>query len=127
MTQVPDRLTREQACEVLDITQEAFAKIERDGALDPDETGCYEPLAVAAAAVRHARRRADITDGTLTAVGQALGEVKPALERLANLADRAELTGEAHHRAMSEIAAFFAAFADVMNRATAALQSGEDR
>jgi hypothetical protein len=52
--------------------------------------------------------------------------VKPALERLAGLADRAGLSDDAHHRAMVEVAAFFTAFAGVMNRATAALKAGEE-
>jgi hypothetical protein len=51
--------------------------------------------------------------------------VKPALERLATLADRAGLSGDAHGRAMVEVAAFFTAFAEVMNRATATLQADE--
>jgi hypothetical protein len=120
------RLTRDQACEALDITRDAWDRIERGGDLASEKDGLYDPLTVAAAAIRHARRRAEIANGTLAAVGEALGEVKPALERLAGLADRAGLSDDAHHRAMVEVAAFFTAFAGVMNRATAALKAGEE-
>jgi hypothetical protein len=120
------RLTRDEACAALDITADVLDKIVADAGLKADGGRGFDPIALAAAAIRHARNRAEITDGTLTAVGQALGDVKPALERLATLADRAELTGEEHRRAMTEVAAFFTAFADVMNRATAALKAGED-
>jgi hypothetical protein len=120
------RLTRDEACEALDIEPDVFETIVRDGALAPGDGERFDIVALAAASIRHARRRAEITNGTLTAVGQALGDVKPALERLATLADRAELKGDDHRRAMTEVAAFFTAFADVMNRATAALKAGED-
>jgi hypothetical protein len=120
------RLTPEQACEALDIEPEVLERILRDAALGPGGDGRLDVMELASAAIRHARRRAEITDGTLTAVGQALGDVKPALERLAVLADKAELKGDEHRRAMTEVAAFFTAFADVMNRATSALKAGEE-
>jgi hypothetical protein len=120
------RLTRDEACEAFDLEGEVLDRIVRNGAVSPDRTGRFGAMDLAAAAIRHARRRAEITDGTLTAVGQALGDVKPALERLAGLADHAKLEGDAHRRAMTEVAAFFTAFADVMNRATAALKAGEE-
>jgi hypothetical protein len=126
MKRQPDkRLTRDEACGALDITPEVFERIERDGGLVSDGDGRYDPMAVAAAAIRHARQRAQVTDQTLTAVGESLSDVKPALERLAGLADHAGLSGDGHHRTMVEVAAFFTAFADVMNRATAALKAGE--
>jgi hypothetical protein len=119
------RLTRDQACEALDISPEMFDRIERGGELSDDGSGGYDPMALASAAIRYARRRAQATDETLAAVGTSLSDVKPALERLAGLADHAGLSGDAHHRTMVEVAAFFTAFADVMNRATAALRAGE--
>jgi hypothetical protein len=119
------RLTRDEAYAALDITPEVFERIERDGGLVGDGDGRYDPLAIAAAAIRYASQRAQATDGTLTAVGESLSDVKPALERLAGLADHAGLSGDEHHRTMVEVAAFFSAFADVMNRATAALKAGE--
>jgi hypothetical protein len=119
------RLTREEACRSLDITPDVFARIEGLGGLEANEDGGYEAIEIAAAAVRYARQRAEITDGTLAAVGESLSDVKPALERLAGLADHAGLSGDEHHRTMVEVAAFFTAFAAVMNRATAALRAGE--
>jgi hypothetical protein len=107
------------------MTSEVFARIERVGGLKADRDGRYEVLELAAAAILYARQRAEITDGTLTAVGESLSDVKPALERLAGLADHAGLSGDEHHRTMVEVAAFFSAFAAVMNRATAALKAGE--
>jgi hypothetical protein len=119
------RLTRDEALSALDITPEVFERIERDGGLASDDDGRYDPMAIAAAAIRHARQRAQATDETLTAVGESLSDVKPALERLAGLADHAGLSGDEHHRTMVEVAAFFSAFAGVMNRATAALKTDE--
>jgi hypothetical protein len=123
--QAANRLTREEACEALAITPELFAKLESGGDLEPDPDGRFEPLAVAAAALRYGFHQAENADMKLSAVGAALADVKPALERLAALADRAELSGEAHTKVMVEVAAFFGAFADVMTRATAVLKEGE--
>jgi hypothetical protein len=119
-------LTRDEACDAFDISSEVFDRIVQEAGLDPDRNGRYEPLELAAAAIRHARRRAEIANGTLQAVGACLSDAKPALERLADLADRSGLSGEAHHRATREVAAFFTTFAEVMNRATAALKAGEE-
>ena len=116
------RLTREEACAVLGIAPDVLDRLERGGALAAAD-GTLDPLAVAAAAIRYGLQQAEAADTKLSEVGAALTEVKPALERLAVLADRAELSGEAHDRVMIEVAAFFTAFADVMNRATAALKS----
>ena len=120
-----DRLTREEACEALGIAPDAFARLEAIGILAPDGDGRYHPLAIAASFVRFGLQRAEAADRKLSEVGTALGDVKPALERLATLADRAGLSGDAHGRAMVEVAAFFTAFAEVMNRATATLQADE--
>lgn len=120
-----DRLTREEAYEALGIAPDAFARLEAIGILAPDADGRYHPLAIAASFVRFGLQRAEAADRKLSEVGTALGDVKPALERLATLADRAGLSGDAHGRAMVEVAAFFTAFAEVMNRATATLQADE--
>ena len=120
-----DRLTREEACEALDIAPDAFARLEAIGILAPDGDGRYHPLAIAASFVRFGLQRAEAADRKLSEVGAALGDVKPALERLATLADRAGLSGDPHGRVMVEVAAFFTAFAEVMNRATATLQADE--
>jgi hypothetical protein len=120
-----NRLTREEACEALAVTPELLDKLESSGGLAPDPDGRWDPLALGAAALRYGVRQAEAADLKLATVGAALTDVKPALERLAVLPDRAELSGEAHARAMVEVAAFFTAFADVMNRATAALREGE--
>jgi hypothetical protein len=119
-------LTRDAACEALDLSSEAFDRIVRDAGLDKDRDGFYDPLALAAAAIRHARRRAEITDETLRSVGTCLSDATPALERLAGLADHAGLSGEDYRRVTLEVAAFFTAFAQVMTRATAALKSVEE-
>ena len=121
-----NRLTREQACAALTITPELLADLERSGALAPDGDGRFDPLAVAAAAVRFGLHQAEAADVKLVKVGAALTDVKPALERLAVLADRADLSGDAHTRVMVEVAAFFNAFAEVMIRAPAALKAEGD-
>jgi hypothetical protein len=119
-------LTRDEACDAFDISSDVLDRIVQEAGLDPDRNGRYEPMELAAAAIRHARSRAEVADGTLRAVGACLSDAKPALERLADLADRSGLSGEAHRRATLEVAAFFTAFAEVMNRATAALKAGEE-
>src|SRR5215217_8249696 len=119
-------LTREEACEALAITPELFAKLESRGGIGSDSEGRFDPVALASAALRYGFHQAETADIKLAAVGAALTDVKPALERLAVLADRAELSGDIHTKVMVEVAAFFSAFADVMNRATAALQVGEE-
>src|SRR3954447_24181042 len=119
------RLTRDEACDALDITPDVFERIERIGGLEADGDGRYDPMAIAAAAIRHARQRAEITDGTLSAVGESLSDVKPALERLAGLADHAGLSGDEHHRTMVEEDELFTSLPAVMNRAPPALKAGE--
>jgi hypothetical protein len=118
-------LTREAACEALGIPPETLAKIERAGGLAADADGAVDPLALAAAAVRFGLARSEAAERKVQSVASALSEVRPALERLADLPARAGLEGEAHNKTMIEVAAFFTAFADAMNRATAALSAEE--
>lgn len=128
MPQTSDhRLTRDEASETLGIDPELLERLEGSGALAADEAGTYEALALAAAVVRYGLQRQSAADQKLAQVGAALADVKPALERLSVLPDKTQLTGESYERVMIEVAAFFTAFADVMNRATAALHAeGED-
>ena len=116
-----NRLTREEACATLGLSPEAFARIEQTGDLATEADGLYDAMHVAAAAVRFGLARSEAADRTVGSVAAALSAVRPALERLADLPARAELDGEAHHRAMVEVAAFFTAFAEAMNSASAAL------
>ena len=118
------RLTREAACETLGISPDILARIERAGNLAGDEG--VEPLALAAAAVRFGVARSEAADRKVESVALALGQVRPALERLADLPGRAGLEGEGHDKAMIEVAAFFTAFAEAMTRATAALSAEEE-
>jgi hypothetical protein len=120
-----NRLTREAACEALGLPPEILAKMERAGDFVADAEGTIEPLDLAAGAVRFGLTRSDAAERKVQSVASALTAVRPALERLADLPARASLEGEAHHRAMIEVAAFFTAFADAMNRATAALAADE--
>ena len=121
-----NRLTREAACEALGVSPETLAQIERAGGLAADAQGSFDPLALAAAAVRFGLARSEAAERKIASVAAALSEVRPALERLADLPSRAGLEGEAHDKAMIEVAAFFTAFAEAMNRATAALTAEEE-
>jgi transcriptional regulator with XRE-family HTH domain len=120
------RLTREEASDALGIAPDLLQRLERSGALKADQEGTYEALALAAAVVRYGLQRLAAADQKLAQVGAALADVKPALERLSVLPDKTELTGESYERVMIEVAAFFTAFADVMNRATAALHADDE-
>jgi hypothetical protein len=114
-------LTREAASEALGVSAEDLREIERAGGLAPDAEGLFDPLALAAAAVRLGVERSQAAERKVASVAAALSEVRPALERLADLPRRADLQGEAHDKVMIEVAAFFSAFAEALNRATAAL------
>ena len=120
------RLSREALGEMFGISPDIVARIERDNGLAADAKGLFDPLAFAAAAVRFGVARSTAADRKVESVAAALGDVRPALERLANLPDRAGLKGEHHDKAMIEVAAFFTAFAGAMNRATAVLTADED-
>ena len=120
------RMSREALGEALGLSPDVVARIERDSTLAADAKGLFDPLAFAAAAARFGMARSAAADRKVESVAAALGEVRPALERLANLPDRAGLEGEGHRKAMAEVAAFFTAFADAMNRATAVLTAEED-
>jgi transcriptional regulator with XRE-family HTH domain len=119
------RLSREAACEALGVSPDTLAQIERAGGLAADAES-INPLAVAAAAVRFGLARSEAAERKIASVAAALSEVRPALERLADLPSRAALEGEGHDKAMIEVAAFFTAFAEAMNRATAALTAEEE-
>ena len=119
------RLTRAAACEALGISPDILARIERAGDFAP-EGEALDPLELATAAVRFGIARSEAADRKVESVAVALGQVRPALERLADLPNRAGLEGEGHDQAMIEVAAFFTAFADAMNRATAALSAEEE-
>ncbi len=120
------RLSRERLIAELSLGPDILARIERAGGLAADAEGLFDPLAVAAAAIRFGAARADAADRKVESVAAALAEVRPALERLADLPGRAGLEGEAHDMAMIEVAAFFTAFADAMNRATAVLTANDE-
>ena len=120
----PIRLSREDVEAALGLAPETVERLEKGGAFSADARSLYDPLAVAAAA-SEGERRAAAADRRLAAVAAAISDVKPALERLAGLAGHARLEGEAHDRAMVELAAFFTAFAAAMNRATAALNADD--
>lgn len=120
------RLTREAACQALGIPPDTLARIERAGELRADAEGRLDPLALASAAARFGVARSEAADRKVESVAAALGQVRPALERLADLPGRAGLKGEGHDQAMVEVAAFFTAFAEAMNRATAALTAEEE-
>ena len=120
------RLTREAAWEALGVSPETLARIEQAGGLAADADGLFDPLALAAAAARFGVARSEAADRKVASVAAALSEVRPALERLAGLPGRAGLEGESHDKAMAEVAAFFTAFAEAMNRATAALTAEDE-
>jgi len=115
------RLSRESLSEALGISPDALAMIERSGGLAVDAEGRIDPLELAAAAVRFGIARSAAADRKVESVAAALAKVRPALERLADLPNRAGLEGEDHDNTMIEVAAFFTAFAEAMNRATAVL------
>ena len=125
MTGSGTRLTREETLEALGLAPETVERVHAAGALVPGPDGLFDPLAVAGAAARYGEARAEAADRRLAAVAAAISDVRPALERLAGLAGHAGLEGDAHDRAMKEVAAFFTAFAQAMTRATAALQEDE--
>ncbi len=119
----PHRLSRQEASETLGLDPDLLERLERGG-LEADREGTYDALELAAAVVRYGLNRQSAADQKLAQVGAALADVKPALERLSVLPDKTGLQGEPYERVMIEVAAFFTAFADVMNRATAALHAG---
>ena len=121
---MPTSLTRAEVLDALGLKAESLERLEASGAIR-DASGRYDPLGVAAAAARYGEGRAEGADRRLAAVAAAISEVKPALERLAGLADRAELKGAEHDRAMVEVAAFFNAFAQAMSRATTVLNEDD--
>jgi transcriptional regulator with XRE-family HTH domain len=125
MTRSTTHLTREAACEALGVSPETLAHIERAGGLVA-EADSIDPLALAAAAVRFGLAQSEAADRKVASVATSLSEVRPALERLADLPGRAALEGEGHDKAMIEVAAFFTAFAEAMNRATSALTADEE-
>ena len=120
------RLSREAACEALGVSPEILARIERPGDLEADANGRFAPLELAAAAARFGLARSEAADRKVELVAAALSRVRPALERLAELPGRANLEGDGHDNAMIEVAAFFTAFAEAMNRATAALTAEDE-
>jgi hypothetical protein len=122
MTTLPElRLDRADISQALGLPPEILARIEEAESLSADAEGRFDLMAVATAAARFGLRKTDASDQKIAAVASALSAVRPALERLADLPGRAELTGESHDKAMAEVAAFFSAFAEAMNKATAVL------
>jgi len=119
------RLSREEVCERLGLSPETLARIEQTEGLAAEADGLYDFSSIAAAAVRFGLGRSEAADRKIASVAAALKEVRPALERLADLPARAGLEGKGHDQAMIEVAAFFTAFAEAMNRATAALTAEE--
>ncbi len=80
----------------------------------------------AAALFHFGLNRAAEADRKLAAVGAALQEVLPSLQRLAGLADHLALEGEVRERVTGELSEFFNAFAGLLTQATAVLREGEE-
>ena len=118
-------MTREGVCKAFQLSPELLASLESGGVLKPGEDGAFELADVAAALFKYGIRRAQAADEKLAAVGTALNDALPALQRLSTLPDHAELQGDARERVTMELATFFNSFAGLMARATAALQEKE--
>lgn len=118
------RLTREGVCRTFKLSPEALEQLEQTGVLAPDADNMFDVAGVAAALFHFGMSRAAEADRKLAAVGKALQEVLPALQRLAGLADHLHLEGEAREKVMGELSAFFNAFASLLSQATAVLNEG---
>ena len=118
-------MTREGVCKAFGLSPELLATLESAEVLRPGEDGAFEFADVAAALFNYGVQRARAADEKLAAVGSALNDALPALQRLSTLADHAALEGEPRERVTAELSTFFNAFAALMARATAALQGKE--
>lgn len=116
------RLTREGVTKTFGLSPETLAQLEAAGVLQAGDDNLFDLAGVAAALFRFGLDRAALADRKVAAVAQAIGDVLPALQRLAELADRAGLQGEARERVTAELSAFFNGFAGLMTRAQAALE-----
>lgn len=120
------RLTREGITKTFGLSPETVAQLEEVGVLRPGEDNLFDLAGVAAALFRFGLDRAARADRKVTAVASAIGDVLPALQRLAELAERAGLEGDAKERVTAELSAFFNAFAGLMTRAQSALEGDGD-
>jgi hypothetical protein len=116
------RLTREGLCRTFQLTPETLAEFERAGILRPGEDNLFDLAQTAGALFGFGMSRAASAERKVGAVALAIQDVMPALQRLANLPDRAGLEGEARQRVTDELSAFFNAFAGLMTRAKDALE-----
>lgn len=119
------RLTREGVCRTFGFSQETLRALESEGVLAPDADQTFDLTRAATALARHGMRRAAQAEEKLAAVAAALHDALPALQRLAELPDRAMLDAWAHERAKAELAAFFSAFSELIARGSAALDRPE--
>ena len=115
------RLTREGVCRTFKLSNETLEALERDGVLTPGPDNTFDVAGVAAAIFHFGMSRAVEAERKLGAVGAAIQEVLPALQRLSELPDHAALEGEVRDRVMVELSTFFTAFAGLLSRASATL------
>ena len=120
------RLTRDGVCRTFKMAPETLAHLEEAGVLAPEADGLFDVAGVSAALFHFGTAQADAADRKLAAVAAELQNAMPALERLAGIAERAQLDGEARDRVLAEVSLFFNAFAGLMSRATAVLNGEVD-
>ena len=115
------RLTREGVCRTFGLSHDMLHALESQGVLTPDADHTFDLTGAATALAHYGLDQAAQAEQKLAAVAAALHGVLPALQRLAELPDRAMLDTWAHERAKAELAAFFSAFAELLARGSAAL------
>ena len=116
-------LTREGVAKAFGLSPEVFSALEEAGVLQPQPDGAFDLAAVAASLFNYGMANAKAANERLLAAAGALNDTLPALQRLSELPQHAELEGPARDKVTTELAQFFEVFSKALSRATQTLQA----
>ncbi len=100
-----------------------LAILEETKVLEPGPDGSFDLADVAARLFNYGMANARAANERLLAAATALSETLPALQRLSELPDHAELKGSVRERVTAELSQFFEVFSKALAQATQTLQS----
>ena len=118
-------LTRDGVVKAFGLSPELFQSLEEAGILTPQEDGAFDLATVAAALFNYGMANARAANERLLAAAHALNETLPALQRLSELPEHAELEGDVREKVTRELSQFFEVFSKALGRATTTLQMGD--
>ncbi len=107
------------------LSPELFEALQNAEVLKPEADGSFDLASVAANLFNYGMANARTANERLLAAASALNETLPALQRLSDLPQHADLDAAAREVVTQELSQFFQVFAKALGHATEVLQASD--